>query len=101
MPTGGQGFGGPPQSSPTGGFPAPQPQGGMGIEAQPGMINSGNVKIWFQDKGFGFISPSDGSNDCYVHRTELSDGTELVVGSTVQFGLEWNPAKNKYSAKKV
>merc|ERR1719359_21916 len=66
-----------------------------------GLVNSGTVKIWFEEKGFGFITPADGSNDCYVHRTSLTDGTTLVAGTTVQFSLEWNGAKNKYSAKNV
>jgi len=63
--------------------------------------NTGTVKVWFEDKGFGFITPAGGGDDCYVHRTFLADGTVLVVGASVNYTLEWNAAKNKFSAMNV
>lgn len=73
------------------------------ISNQPpeGAMAAGTVKTWFDDKGFGFITPSDGSKDCYVHRTFLLDGGSLVVGSTVQYTIQFDPAKNKNNATKV
>ncbi|WP_343679463.1 cold-shock protein [Chryseobacterium arthrosphaerae] len=35
-------------------------------------MQQGTVKFFNEAKGFGFISPSDGSNDIFVHTTGLS-----------------------------
>ena len=51
------------------------------------MSNTGTVK-WFNDtKGFGFISPEDGSADCFVHQTAIqADGFRtLQEGDRVSF----------------
>ncbi len=48
---------------------------------------TGTVK-WFNDaKGFGFITPEDGSKDCFVHHSAIqSDGfRSLAEGERVQF----------------
>ena len=49
----------------------------------------GTVK-WVNDqKGFGFITPEDGSKDCFVHHSAIqSDGFRtLAEGSTVEFEM--------------
>jgi CspA family cold shock protein len=49
----------------------------------------GTVK-WFNDqKGFGFITPADGSKDCFVHHSAIqSDGfRSLAEGSQVEFDM--------------
>ena len=61
------------------------------------------LQVWFEEKGFGFVSPAEGGDDCYVHRTcenccaaepcrhgwlcrtALSDGQTLIQNSTVQY----------------
>jgi cold shock protein len=51
---------------------------------------TGTVK-WFSDeKGFGFITPDDGSQDLFVHHTGIvSDGFRtLQEGSKVSFEAE-------------
>ena len=54
---------------------------------------TGTVK-WFNDaKGYGFIAPSDGSKDVFVHFSALSgDGFKtLAEGAQVEFEVEDGP----------
>merc|ERR1719399_2614213 len=35
---------------------------------------SGQVKLWIDARGMGFIAPQDNSGDLFVHRSDLLDG---------------------------
>ena len=57
------------------------------------MIN-GTVKWFDAAKGFGFISPEDGSKDVFVHHSAISNGggcASLNEGQRVSFGVEQGP----------
>jgi CspA family cold shock protein len=47
-------------------------------------VPQGKVKFFNEAKGFGFITPDDGSNDLFIHITNLSDGP-IQEGDTVRF----------------
>jgi CspA family cold shock protein len=51
---------------------------------------TGTVKFFNSAKGFGFISPEDGSKDVFVHATALEAAgiRSLNEGDKVTFALE-------------
>jgi CspA family cold shock protein len=63
---------------------------------------TGTVK-WFSDeKGFGFIAPSDGTKDVFVHHSAVQGGgfKSLAEGQSVSYEVEQGP-KGPSAAKVV
>ena len=54
---------------------------------------TGTVKWFNESKGFGFISPSDGSNDVFVHFSAIaaSGFRTLNEGQSVTYDVENGP----------
>jgi cold shock protein len=53
-------------------------------------VATGTVKWFSNDKGYGFITPADGSDDVFVHFSSI-DGSgfkSLAEGAKVQFETE-------------
>lgn len=53
----------------------------------------GTVKKFFDNKGYGFITPDDGDKDVFVHQTEIQmEGyRSLSEGQRVEFEIEEGP----------
>ncbi|MEN8376666.1 MAG: cold-shock protein [Gemmatimonadota bacterium] len=53
------------------------------------MRTTGTVKWFNAEKGFGFITPEDGSKDCFVHHSAIkTEGFRtLDEGSRVEFDV--------------
>ena len=47
------------------------------------MSSTGTVKFFNNVKGYGFISPSDGSEDVFVHANDVTDEQVLMEGDEV------------------
>jgi CspA family cold shock protein len=62
---------------------------------------SGKIKMYNEDKGFGFIRPDDGSNDVFFHVSSLREGDEVTVGKAVTFETGVDPKSGKTRAVSV
>jgi CspA family cold shock protein len=52
-------------------------------------MSNGTVKFFNNSKGYGFITPDDGSKDVFVHVNGLID--EINEGDKVSFEVEEGP----------
>jgi len=52
-------------------------------------MSNGTVKFFNRSKGFGFITPDDGSKDVFVHQNGLTD--QITEGDKVSYDVEESP----------
>ncbi len=52
-------------------------------------MSEGTVKFFNNAKGFGFITPDDGSKDVFVHKNDLVDS--ITEGDKVSYDVEEGP----------
>ena len=74
----------------TGGVTGPPPPGKQ----------QGTVSRWTA-KGFGFISPDDGSEDLFCHFSKIEDGNALEPGTVVHFAKAFDEARGNHRAVSV
>jgi CspA family cold shock protein len=61
----------------------------------------GKIKMFNDDKGFGFITPDDGGNDVFFHVSALREGDDVTVGKVVTFENGIDPKSGKSKAVSV
>ncbi|HUW72527.1 MAG TPA: cold-shock protein [Methyloceanibacter sp.] len=66
-------------------------------------MNTGTVKFYNTQKGFGFIEPDDGGKDVFVHATALERAgmTGLAEGQKVQFDTEVDSRSGKTAVANI
>lgn len=68
-----------------------------------GEINYGSCKWFNSTKGFGFITPDDGSSDVFVHQSSIqAEGfRSLAEGERVEYTIEVDKRSGKVKANMV
>ncbi len=56
-------------------------------------MSTGNISRIVRDRGFGFIKPSDSTEEVFFHSSSVDEPTfdELNEGQTVEFDAEPDP----------
>jgi CspA family cold shock protein len=62
---------------------------------------SGKIKMFNEEKGFGFIKPDEGSNDVFFHVSALREGEKIMKGAVVTFEIGVDPKSGKSKAVSV
>jgi cold shock protein len=61
----------------------------------------GKIKMYNDDKGFGFIKPDAGDSDIFFHVSALREEDEIEVGKVVTFEVGVDPKTGKNKAVSV
>ncbi len=62
---------------------------------------TGKVKMFNEEKGFGFIKPDGGDTDVFFHVTALREGDEIAQGAAVKFETGTDEKSGKTKAVSV
>lgn len=66
-------------------------------------MNTGTVKFYNTQKGFGFIAPTNGEQDVFVHASALESAGigELAEGQEVSFETEIDSRNGKTAVSTI
>lgn len=66
-------------------------------------MDTGTVKFYNSQKGYGFIKPDQGDKDVFVHATALERAGlyDLAEGQKVAFDLEQDSRSGKTAVKTI
>jgi CspA family cold shock protein len=62
---------------------------------------TGIVKMFNEDKGFGFIMPDGGGDDVFFHVSSLREGDEISKGKAVTFEIGTDAKTGRAKATSV
>jgi cold shock protein len=62
---------------------------------------TGKIKMWNDEKGFGFIKPDDGGVDVFFHVSALREGDEIAKETAVTFEIGVDAKSGKTKAVSV
>jgi cold shock protein len=62
---------------------------------------TGKIKMFNEEKGFGFIQPDDGGVDVFFHVSALRDGEDISKDKAVNFETGVDPKSGKTKAVSV
>jgi cold shock protein len=61
----------------------------------------GKIKMYSEERGFGFIKPDAVGDDVFFHVTALREGDDIDVGAVVTFETGPDPKSGKIKAVSV
>lgn len=67
-----------------------------GTELPTNQSIPGKIKAWYEEKGFGFVTPDIPGPDVFLHKNQLTDVIQLAQGTPVSFQARFNPSRGKY-----
>jgi cold shock CspA family protein len=73
--------------------------GGGGAPPADGRVK-GTAQRW-NERGFGFIKPADGSEDLFCHFSAITDGNCMHEGAEVEYTRSYDENKGNYRATEV
>lgn len=65
------------------------------------MRQNGTVKFFNQSKGYGFITPDDGSKDVFVHVSDVERSGIPVIDQDSRVSFETEPDKHGKGPKAI